>query len=887
MQDALASALAAGATVVTPNRRLARHLVDDYDRAQRAAGRVAWPSARVLPWPAWIGLLDAEAVAAAASPPLARLSPHATAELWRGIVEADGVATPDPDSLADAAERAWTLVHAFGTGSESWRAWDGGDDEPAAFARWAKRYRDRLADLRATDAALMPDRVARAAASMPAWRDRAVVLAGFVERTPAELRVVEALRAAGMAVTAIDPLGEAKAAPRSASFDTPADELAAAFGWARRRLEADADARIGIVVPDLATRLAEVRRAAREHLGDADGDARAPAWNVSLGAPLAEVPVVATAIDLLALAWSTLPAGRAAALMRSRYLPDDDDRGRATRAGLERDWLERGLRRVRLDDVIADLERRGDRLASRLATLRQAVRAVRNAPRRAWIDAWRDALRLAGWPGRALGSDEHQASAALDELFASLASLDAIGDAPHGTRIGGADAAASLARWAASTPFQPESPGAPIQIVGLIESIGLSFDALWIAGTGDDQWPRPPRPNALLPIRWQRERGVPRSDAAGELAWARDVTSTWLRAAHEVVASRAPTAEQRIVVPSPLFAAVETALPVPVSQARAMFDMHVARLPLPDGRAPPLAADEPHRATAATIDAQSACPFKALAAMRWRVEPWPVVSIGLTPAERGTLVHAALEAVFADVRDSGALAALVADRAALARAVTAAAEHAIRRKKPPRWNELPDAVRAGEAARIARQVAQWLVEVEARRPPFCVVATEQDFTFSLGPLALRLRLDRVDALDGGGVAIVDYKTGEATPFARWTADRPEATQLALYSLAWRAAHPDRPVRATALGQLRPNDCDIVGAFADDAARFDATSKRQVVPDDWAAFEAVRDDRVRALGRAFVDGEAQVAPRRLDECRTCRRHALCRIGEAEADAGDET
>jgi hypothetical protein len=71
MHDALARALAAGATVVTPNRRLARHLIDEYDRDQRAAGKAAWPSARALPWPAWLAELEGEAMAAGASPPLA------------------------------------------------------------------------------------------------------------------------------------------------------------------------------------------------------------------------------------------------------------------------------------------------------------------------------------------------------------------------------------------------------------------------------------------------------------------------------------------------------------------------------------------------------------------------------------------------------------------------------------------------------------------------------------------------------------------------------------------------------------------------------------------------------------------------------------------------
>jgi hypothetical protein len=211
-------------------------------------------------------------------------------------------------------------------------------------------------------------------------------------------------------------LGDASAVPRSAGFASAGDELAAALAWARERVEAQPGARVGIVIPDLEARLPEVRRAARERLGVPDDESRSAAWNVSLGPPLADVPLVAAALGILALAWSSLTGGQAASLLRSPYLPDDAGDGRYARARCERGWLERGVRRVRLDDVAAELARRGDPYAERLASLRPLARRLRTASRRDWIDAWRDALRAAGWPARTLASDEHQAAARLDEL---------------------------------------------------------------------------------------------------------------------------------------------------------------------------------------------------------------------------------------------------------------------------------------------------------------------------------------------------------------------------------------------------------------------------------------------------------------------------------------
>ena len=50
----LAEGHAAGVTVVTPNARLARALVADFDAYQIAAGRSSWEAADVLPFGAFV-----------------------------------------------------------------------------------------------------------------------------------------------------------------------------------------------------------------------------------------------------------------------------------------------------------------------------------------------------------------------------------------------------------------------------------------------------------------------------------------------------------------------------------------------------------------------------------------------------------------------------------------------------------------------------------------------------------------------------------------------------------------------------------------------------------------------------------------------------------------
>ncbi|MBE7521532.1 MAG: PD-(D/E)XK nuclease family protein [Burkholderiales bacterium] len=889
MTDALHRALARGATVVTPNRRLARHLIGAFDRANRAAGARAWSSARALPWPAFVLDLEREAMASGALAPRVRLSGVAVAELWRQVLEADGIAALDVGGLASAASEAWELVHAYGNGGESWRAWAGGADDPAAFARWAERYREALDARHAVDAATAPDRLSGVDQAFRGWHGREVVFAGFIEPTPQQLRLAERLRERGAVVAFRATVEAAEAGILRGAYASTTAELCAALAWARRIVEASPDARVGIVVPELAARRAEVRLRAIDVLGMPEDETLA-AWNLSLGAPLADVPLVAAATDLIALAWGRLPVGRAAAWLRSAYLPGASSRTlRGLRASIERSWLERAVETVDLDAVTAELARRNDPLATSLVEVGERMRTTPRATRRGLVDAWRAVLEVAGWPGdRALSSAAHQARAALDEAFAQFAALDALSASQRDVaRLEGGAAIAAFTAQVAASPFQPESADAPIQILGLYEAVGLPFDALWISGMDDETLPRAMRPHPLIPIAWQRDRGAPRSDPARELAFARALAGTLRQSAPTVVVSHARRVDDRPALPTDVFPrGVPVDAPVPPLPAQTMFARRPLLERMVDATAPPLASDERLSRGSGLVTAQSDCPFQALAACRWRADRWPQAQVGLSPMERGNLIHAALAAFWREVRDHAGLVALRSAEANYRDTLQRVANAALGVIDATRWRRLPPAVRAGEAARLERTMDDWLA-IETERPPFEVLDVEHETSLALAPLRIGLRLDRIDRLADGGVAILDYKSGRVPSAGRWQDDRPKAVQMGLYTLAWREAHPDDRVRAAVLACLKRGETKAVGLYADGAARVGAAPKAKgndVV--DWPLLEARWAAVMGALVRSFADGEALVSPRKAALCQTCARQALCRVDGFDDDDADD-
>jgi ATP-dependent helicase/nuclease subunit B len=872
------ASLADGAIAVTPNRRLARALLHAFDAEQSASGLTAWPTPSILPYQTWITTLWEQCVAAGVTDDdTLLLMPAQAALLWEQIVDADGRTLLNPRGAAAIAAEAWSLVHAWGAGGESWRAWRRDDrepDDPSMFAAWAERYGGELHRAGMLDVAQLPDTLATLAPRVAALK-RNIILAGFFEFTPQQERLFAALGSEGATLERLDTLPPIEATVRRTTAVSPRAELIAALTWARGKLLEGPGARVGIVVEDLTLRRGEVIALAEDILCPSailpGSPASAPSFEVSLGTSLASIPLIVAALDLIELAESRLAAGAAAALLRSPYLPGADTAW-ASRAAIERDWLEAGRREVTLADAVAALDRRAPALATRWRNA-SAMRQ-RSASPRIWADSWRTWLTAAGWPGpRTLDSAEYQAREAWERLLLQFSSLGAVS-----TRMSRSTAVDKLRAMSRETVFQPEGSDAPIQILGVLEASGMAFDALWVVGLAADRWPRGPDPNAMLPIAWQRERGIPRANSSGELTFARALTAGFAAAASEVVFSSASTIDDRPSSPSALIMAYpEWPLPTSPPAWPRIIATHQRLESVADDHAPRLAPGSMAPGGSRIVASQSDCPFQAAARHRLAAEPWPVTLGGLSPRERGELVHWAMAAFWNVAGDQATLVAF--DTAGEKQAVEAAVESALAQFPAMRWRSLPTLVRAAEATRLERLLHAWL-EIERARPPFTAQGVEANSTVDLASLTFRLRFDRVDALADGGTAIIDFKTGRAERPALWFDPRPRATQLGMYVLAQRDAHPGVKVRAAAYAQLRPDAVAAVGLAAD-ASAWPALSQVTQVSgcklDDWQALEAWWRSQLVALAAEIAAGNAVVSPRQKPlACRTCCLQPLCRI-----------
>jgi len=893
--------LAEGATVVTPNRRLARDLKRAYDDAQQAQGCTVWPAVDVLPWDAWLARSDDELAPAAARPLL--LSALQQQVLWEQVLATSPAVPPlaRADAVAASASEAWDRLHQHASLDSVARA--AVTDEQRAFRDWAATFGQRLHRLDATTLAQLPAllaaRVRDGSWPAPKW----LVCAGFDEVPPTAVRLMEALRDAG---TRIDAAPLAEDAPQASAQRVACPDLPSQWrqiaAWARSRLSANPSARIGIVVPDLGAQrtalVAALTEALAPELRVQPRQQAVRPFNVSLGAALAQAPLVDTALALLELLAGELQSARLGVLLRSPFL--------AHGAAGESEWS----RRARLDRVLRDEGRwqvslealrraamrvdseggphpeSAPRLADGLTRMaRRRTAAPRRQPLSAWIAVFAGALQDTGFPGtRPLDSAEYQTHQRWRDLLGSLGTLDAL--------LGPltlADALARVRRAAADTLFQPESEDVPVQVLGVLESANLAFDHLWIANLSDERWPPAAQLNPWLAPALQRAWRLPQASPEAALEDARRRQAGWLAGGGEVVFSHAVREGDRNIAASPLLAAMPARSPAgasvhpPAPLARQLARQRPLEA-ITDDAAPALT---PERATALrggtrVLTDQAACPLRAFATHRLHAEPLADPMPGLDAMLRGSLLHATLEAFWQDLGSQAALREL--DDAARHARVVACAEAALDALAADHPDRLGPRLRQLERERLLRAVHAWL-EIEDQRPAFTVVTVESRGEMALGGLRLRVRPDRVDRLHDGSLAIIDYKTG-LVGVRDWLDARPDAPQLPLYATAYAdgvLGGGAQPVGALAYVQLRPGATRLHAVAAAEGLLPGATVIRddqtRIARPGWSGLMADWREALAALAGEFVRGEAAVAPKSLaTSCRTCALPLLCRVNE---------
>ena len=878
--ERLARGLAGGVTVVTPNQRLAQALLREFDAAQAEQGRRAWESADILPYAAFVQRCYEDALYSALAPGLpVLLTPVQEQTLWEDIIRrsrAGGELLAIPETAKLAAD-AWRTAHAWRLFS-SLRS-DLLNQDAVAFREWCASYSLRCEREGVTDTASLPDLLVTRAMGGAVRKPNMLVAYGFDITTPQQQAFLDAVQAVGTQVRAAAMPQREAGVLRLACVDAR-DEIQRAAAWARARLEADPDASIGIVVPDLAKQRTALMRVFRAVMAPASllpgatvGSGAALPFNVSLGTALTGYPLVQAACLILELAGREIDFGRASLLLRSPFIAagESEAAGRA-RLDLElRRHAEPAITLARLLAAVeaADAGAHAPQLARRLRQLAEFRRSDLFAVRApsAWARAITDALQLMGFPdkGRSLDSAEYQTLKKWHEVVAGFALLDRVS-----AKMGYAEAVVRLRRMAADTLFQPEAAQAPVQILGVLESAGIAFDHLWVMGLSDEAWPIHPRPNPFLPLEAQRQALVPEASIAATLALDAAITQGWLHAAHEVVLSHPLAEGERKLLPSPLLHDLpQGTLALPEYARHRDLIYAAAKIEVTaDATAPALRASAALSGGTAVITDQAACAFRAFALHRLGAKSPEAPHAGLDAMERGVLVHSVLARAWDQIKTKTRLDAIGADE--LDALLAQAAEAAVTRVKRDRPVTLSGRFAEVEKGRLVRLARTWLeMEREARGDDFSVVAVENKRNMVIGPLTLRGKLDRVDELEDGRRIVIDYKS-RAEPATAWLGARPDAPQLPLYLIA---TEPDAV--AVAFAQVRAGEMKFAALAADETL----LPVRKSLPDiGWDAQLAEWRTVLTQLATQFSQGEAAVRPKKPATCRNCDLQPLCRIHE---------
>ncbi len=857
----LAEGHAARVTVVTPNRRLAQELAREFDQGQIAAGKTVWETADILPFTAFVERLYEHALYSdiAANLPLLLTDAQSQA-LWESAIRASewGEALLAVPQAAGDCVKAWSLAH-------QWRIAGGlgnfpGNDDARAFIEWSRDYAKRCDREGNTDAARLADIVAPLLKESALRKPKLLVAYAFDQLKPQEQDFLDACAKLGIELRVCAPEPKTAKAGRMV-FPSAREELAAAAQWARTRLESGAR-RIGVVFPELEKRRKEVARvfARVMHPGhNLPGAERKPLpFNISFGAPLADYPLVRAAVSLLELAAGEIPFEQASHLIRSPFVGGAEEEF-GKRALLDAALRKKAPARMTLGKLVG--------LVDGCRVLRQKLEAVFAVPKKDsgsphdWGRHFTTLLDAAGFLERSLDSDEFQTRAKFNETLAEFARLERV--AP---KMSFGQALAQLRRLCAETLFQPETPDAPIQVLGVLESAGLEFDCLWVSGLTDEAWPLHAKPNPFITPQLQKKAGITEASPEAALERGKRITEGWLHAAGEVIVSYPAHAEDRVLLCSSLISGVSPLLETPETRTYAKYrdQIFAARRTemVQDGQGPALATKTPKGGTRILSD-QAACPFRAFARHRLNAEALEEPVEGLDARARGLLLHTLMKELWTELKGSEGLKGDASP--AIERAAKVAVAEA----------ELEEPFAGLERKRLAKLAREWL-DVERERAPFTVVAMEDKRKLAVAGLELNGRIDRMDSLESGGHAVVDYKTGKPTP-NDWMGERPEDPQLPLYAL-----NAQEDISAVAFAKLKTGEMRYMGF----SRGKDAMPKvRQ--SENWSSLLDGWKKELEALGSGFASGDARVDPKKLlQTCRYCDLQPLCRVYERVSALGEE-
>jgi len=877
---------------LTVNSRLARWLLLEHNEKQKQSGNQVWVTPEILSLGAWLKQAWAESW-----PESYFLTELQSKKLWQEIIQHDS-GSPHLDLLhiqgaAEQAAKAYSLIKEYRLPVT--RQTFSLTAESKAFWRWMQTYEQRLTEWRALDPATTLDAVQEAMSEGRIATPEKILLAGFEEITPQLQALIDFLKTKSVTILfdpdipdRIPPSLASSARDRNIKFlqcKNQKEEAIQCARWIRSIYQPGK--RVGVVVVDLKKYRSRLKRELGAELAP---DSVFPwinkslPFNLSLGTPLAEEPMVHVALQMLSIHKPVVPLLILLSVIKSTYLSAGQSES-AQAFALQQKLCRNSVTRVFLTKAneIIDPSK-----APELEKLLQEWKAFIQQEKRLlpsqWAKTVSNFLHSLGWPGggRALNHREYQTYDAWKGGLDALASLDNI----LGT-VSRQKAVSTLTAIAKEQPFQLKTIDSPIQVVGLLESSGMTFDHLWVMGCHADDLPALPSPNPFLPVEMRKNHRLPRSTPQRELEFAEHSLRRLIASAPNLVFSFPAWEGNTELKPSPFLDTImqskdkqpEDSLSTTSHRLKDQIflaaDLQIFNEPSC------LPITEPERrhfqsngltGGYSVLKDQAECPFRAFANHRLNTRREELPDLDIDSKERGIWVHRALEFFWKETADLDSLLALVRENRLQERIHNAVKKTL--EKQSAKFTQ-QERFYEQETQRMENLIEKWL-HLEMQRSNFKVIYQEEERHVEISHMNLKLRIDRIDQTEDGKTILIDYKTGNTNP-GDWFGERIKEPQLPLYAF-------HLPPDAIAFAQLKKGDMHLKGAMDPQADLTGFSTINLQTYSGCSTWDEMTDywkTRIQFLADGFFAGETTVDPLEgTATCRYCHLQTLCRISERE-------
>ncbi len=829
--EELFSQMGKGAWIITPNNRLAQQLIADFFLAQ---SRPSIQKPVCLPYASALHLLFQQTrhhLPTVEHPQLLNLQQQQ--QLWREIF---GEITVSRGLLHEVQE-AWRRCQQWEIDLRDpvFRL----NSQTEQFQQWAISYQLKLNQLKAiTEEEIVTYLINHKV--MPLPPNINFIWACFDDFTPQQRSLQDYLQQHNHLQIYYD-VAEHSADVFTMQAQDDDEEQLHLMQWLKSHLIKKPQ-RIAVVVPDLQTRHQSLQRVLLRHFP-------AHVFNISFADPLKEHVLIAHALTWLQLDKSNISNQQLRLLLHSPFL------AYSKTEFMERSQILHENRGLQENKISLTNLKKCLRTAPKLLKLLNSLDDYpESASPEVWIELFKLRLHAFGFPGEyPLSSASYQVYQRFLSLLEEFISLRFIQASMSKT-----DALNALLNFTETTAFQARKSSSPIQILGLLEASGCTFDSIWVCGMTDQALPQKTRLSSFIPQKMQIDLNMPHARPERELQFARSLVTRLTNSAREVVFSYACLIGDTPNVPSPLI----TNFPAFLQQL-VKTEHHPKLQKHTESYLIPFAANETVSGGTALITDQAKCPFRAFTSHRLYAQDSVSPSSGLDARTRGQLLHKIMENLWRTLQNQTIL--LEQTPETLDELMNKVIEGVLISHSDQAPHSLPKLIQTLEFERT-KYLVSILLDWEKQRPNFSVSEVEEIYQFNIAGLELKLRVDRIDQV-GEKKWVIDYKTtlpGQ-TP---WEQERPEEPQLLLYALL------DSNITTLLFLELKNGRLTCKG-LSEDTSSLKGIS---ALPKGQSWDEAVNRWKLQLqdLSQEFQQGQCNPAPTRTPICQQCDYQNLCRI-----------